>query len=161
MSDEDFTHLDSEGRARMVNVGDKPVTVRVAKARAVVTMSPDTARAMKSSTLDKGDALTVARLAGVMGAKRTPELIPLCHALVLDHVGVEIRIEADRAVILTEARCEGRTGVEMEALTAATTAALTLYDMAKSRDRSMAIAEVVLLEKSGGRSGTWIRPDDE
>lgn len=160
MSDKDFTHLDSEGRAQMVDVGDKPVTQRIAKARAVITMSPDTVRAIRESTLEKGDALTVARLAGMMGAKRTADLIPLCHPLALDHVGVEIRLEEDRAVILTEARCQGRTGVEMEALTAAATAALTLYDMAKSRDRSMEITAIVLLEKSGGRSGHWHRPGD-
>ena len=141
----------------MVNVDEKPTTRRSARARAVVTMAPETAQAIRAVELDKGDALSVARLAGIMGAKRTADLIPLCHPLPLDHVAVHLEVEEDRVVIETQATCDGKTGVEMEALTAATTAALALYDMAKARDRAMVISEVLLLEKSGGRSGHWRR----
>ncbi len=161
MSKDSFTHLDDDGRARMVNVDDKPVTRRRARAQATVHMSPDTARAIRAVELEKGDALSVARLAGIMGAKRTADLIPLCHSIPLDHVGVELHVLEDRVVIETEAACDGKTGIEMEALTAAMTAALALYDMAKARDRAMVIGEVMLLEKSGGRSGHWKRDAPE
>ena len=157
MSNKPFTHLDDDGRAHMVNVDEKPITLRRARARAVVMMSPETAQAIRTVELDKGDALAVSRLAAIMGAKRTADLIPLCHSLPLDHVSVEFDVLEDRVTIEIEAVCHGKTGVEMEALTAATTAALTLYDMAKARDRAMIISEVMLLEKSGGRSGHWQR----
>lgn len=158
MSDQPrLTHVDAEGRLAMVDVSDKAVTRRVAKAQAVVHMAPATATALDAGTLEKGDAIAVARLAGVMAAKRTAELIPLCHGLPLDHVDVVITIHADRAEILATATTTARTGVEMEALTAASVAALTIYDMAKAIDRGMVIAGVCLLEKHGGRSGSWVR----
>jgi cyclic pyranopterin phosphate synthase len=141
----------------MVNVDEKPITKRRARAQAVVMMSPDTAEAIRAVSLDKGDALSVARIAGIMGAKRTADLIPLCHPLPIDHVSVDLEVKHDRVLIHTEAVCHGKTGIEMEALTAAMTAALALYDMAKARDKEMVIGEVMLLEKSGGRSGDWRR----
>ena len=152
-----LTHLDESGAAHMVDVSDKPVTGRLARARATVEMAPATARAIREVTLAKGDALGVARIAGILAAKRTGELIPLCHPLPLDHVDVQLRIEDDRVIIETLARTSSRTGVEMEALTAATIAALTIYDMAKAIDRGMRITGVELVEKSGGKSGTWRR----
>jgi len=152
-----LTHVDAEGRLAMVDVSDKAVTRRVAKAQAIVRMAPATARALGAGTLEKGDAIAVARLAGVMAAKRTSELIPLCHGLPLDHVDVVISVHDDRAEIVATATTTARTGVEMEALTAASVAALTLYDMAKAIDRGMLISDVCLLEKHGGRSGSWVR----
>ena len=152
-----LTHIDADGQARMVDVSDKGVTVRVARARAIVEMAPATATAIRDASLAKGDVVAVARIAAVMGAKRTSELIPLCHPLPLDHVGVDIVVEDARVVITTTARCTGRTGVEMEALTAASVGALTVYDMAKAIDRGMRIVGVELLEKQGGRSGHWVR----
>jgi len=157
VSEPRLTHVDERGRAAMVDVGDKAVTTRSAVARAVVRMAPATVTAIRQATLAKGDALAVARLAGIMAAKRTAELIPLCHPLPLTHADVAITLEDERAVITASARCDGRTGVEMEALTAASVAALTLYDMAKAIDREMVIGEVMLLEKHGGRSGSWRR----
>jgi cyclic pyranopterin phosphate synthase len=155
----DLTHLDSSGRARMVDVGEKPATERRAVAQAVVRVSADTARRVEAGDAPKGDVLGVARIAGIQAAKRTAELIPLCHPLALTFVGVEGAIDAGAgAITLTaEARTTGPTGVEMEAMTAATVAALTVYDMVKGIERGAEIAEVVLLEKSGGRSGLWRR----
>jgi cyclic pyranopterin monophosphate synthase len=155
-----LTHLDAEGRARMVDVGDKPVTDRRAVARAVVRVSPDTARAVEAGDTPKGDVLGTARIAGIQAAKRTSELIPLCHPLALSFVGVDGVVDpgAGEIVLTAEARTTGPTGAEMEALTAASVAALTVYDMIKGIERGARIAEVVLLEKSGGRSGTWSRP---
>jgi len=153
----DLTHLDDSGRARMVDVGDKPSTERRAVARAVVRVSAPTAAAVAAGDAPKGDVLGVARIAGIQAAKRTSELIPLCHPLALSFVGVEGVIEADAIVLTAEARTNGPTGVEMEALTAASVAALTVYDMIKGIERGAAIEEVVLLEKSGGRSGEWRR----
>ncbi len=155
----ELTHLDPEGRARMVDVGDKPATDRRAVARAVVRVSADTARAVQAGDTPKGDVLGTARIAGIQAAKRTSELIPLCHPLALSFVGVEgaVDAEAGEIVLTAEARTTGPTGVEMEALTAASVAALTVYDMVKGLERGAQIAEVVLLEKSGGRSGTWRR----
>jgi cyclic pyranopterin phosphate synthase len=152
-----LTHVDESGAARMVDVSDKPVSGRLARARAVIEMAPATARAIREATLSKGDALGVARIAGILAAKRTDELIPLCHPLPLDHVDVELRLEDDRVIIETVARTASRTGVEMEAMTAASVAALTIYDMAKAIDRGMRITTVELVEKSGGKSGTWRR----
>ncbi len=155
----ELTHLDAAGRARMVDVGDKPATERRALARAVVRVSAATAARVLAGDAPKGDVIGVARIAGIQAAKRTSELIPLCHPLALSFVGVEGTVDAGAGeiVLLAEARTTGPTGVEMEALTAATVAALTIYDMVKGIERGAEIAEVVLLEKSGGRSGTWRR----
>jgi cyclic pyranopterin monophosphate synthase len=155
----DLTHLDPSGRARMVDVGDKPATERRAVARAVVRVSPETAAKVQAGDTPKGDVLGVARIAGIQGAKRTSELIPLCHPLALSYVGVEgeIDVQSGEIALTAEARTTGPTGVEMEALTAASVAALTIYDMVKGVERGAEIASVVLLEKSGGRSGHWRR----
>jgi cyclic pyranopterin monophosphate synthase len=155
----ELTHLDPSGRARMVDVGSKAVSERRAVARAVVRVSPETARKVAAGDAPKGDVLGVARIAGIQAAKRTADLIPLCHPLPLTFVGVEGSVDVDAgAITLTaEARTTGQTGVEMEAMTAASVAALTVYDMVKGIERGAEIAEVVLLEKSGGRSGHWTR----
>jgi cyclic pyranopterin phosphate synthase len=155
----ELTHLDAAGRARMVDVGDKPATERRAVARAVVKVSPETAGKVLAGDAPKGDVLGVARIAGIQAAKRTAELIPLCHPLPLSFVGVEASIDASTGgiTLTAEARTTGPTGVEMEAMTAASVAALTVYDMVKGIERGAEIAEVVLLEKSGGRSGRWTR----
>lgn len=145
----------------MVDVSDKGVTRRVAKAQAIVRMAPATASALGAGTLAKGDAIAVARLAGVMAAKRTAELIPLCHGLGLDHIDVAIELGPDFAEITTTAVTTARTGVEMEALVAASVAALTIYDMAKAIDREMVVGDILLLEKHGGRSGSWVRGADD
>jgi cyclic pyranopterin phosphate synthase len=156
---EQLTHLDATGRARMVDVGDKPSTERRAVARAIVRVSVETAQSVVAGDAPKGDVLGVARIAGIQAAKRTSELIPLCHPLALSFVGVEgaVDVEAGEIVLTAEARTTGPTGVEMEALTAASVAALTVYDMVKGIQRGAEIASVVLLEKSGGRSGEWRR----
>jgi len=158
-----LTHLDEHGRARMVDVGAKGETERLARAEALVTMAPATLAAVASGALPKGDVLATARLAGIMAAKRTHELIPLCHPLNLSFVGVEI--DVDEALpglrITTEAHLNGRTGVEMEALVAASVAALTVYDMCKAMDRGIEIDGVRLLEKAGGKSGHWRRERSE
>jgi cyclic pyranopterin phosphate synthase len=155
----ELTHLGRDGQARMVDVGDKPATDRRAIARAIVRVSPDTARRVREGDTAKGDVLGVARIAGIQAAKRTSELIPLCHPLALSFVGVEgsIDVEAGEIELIAEARTTGPTGVEMEALTAASVAALTAYDMVKGIERGAEIASVALLEKSGGRSGAWRR----
>jgi cyclic pyranopterin phosphate synthase len=155
----DLTHLDEHGTARMVDVGDKAATDRRAVARALVRMSPATAAKVLAGDAPKGDVLGTARIAGVLAAKRTGELIPLCHPLGLDHVDVDAEVDAAAGTVTltAEARVTARTGVEMEAMTAVSVAALTVYDMVKGLERGVAIAEVVLLEKSGGRSGTWRR----
>jgi cyclic pyranopterin monophosphate synthase len=154
-----LTHLDEHGNARMVDVGSKAVTGRRAVARAVVRMSPSTAQAVLAGDAPKGDVLGTAKLAGIMAAKRTDELIPLCHSLPLSFVGVEAAVDGDAGVVTltAEARTEAKTGVEMEALTAASVAALTVYDMVKGLEKGVEIAEVVLLEKTGGKSGDWHR----
>jgi cyclic pyranopterin phosphate synthase len=155
----ELTHLDPAGRARMVDVGDKAATERRALARAIVKVTSATARKVLAGDAPKGDVIGVARIAGIQAAKRTAELIPLCHPLALSFVGVEASIdpEAGEIEILAEARTTGPTGVEMEALTAASVAALTIYDMVKGIERGAEIASVVLLAKSGGRSGQWRR----
>jgi cyclic pyranopterin phosphate synthase len=152
-------HLNDRGEAHMVDVGGKPVTERTATASALVRMSPETARRLAAGTVPKGDVLAVARIAGITAAKRTDELIPLCHRVALTSVEVDLRIDRSRAAveITSTARALDRTGVEMEALVAASVAALTVYDMLKGIDRGIEIASVVLLEKAGGRSGTWRR----
>jgi cyclic pyranopterin monophosphate synthase len=155
----ELTHLDAQGTARMVDVGDKPASDRRAVARAVVRMSPETAAKVAAGDAPKGDVLGTARIAGVLAAKRTGELIPLCHPLGLDHVDVDAEVDAAAGTVTltAEARVTARTGVEMEAMTAASVAALTVYDMVKGIERGVEIASVALLEKSGGRSGTWRR----
>jgi cyclic pyranopterin phosphate synthase len=159
----EFSHLDERGRARMVDVGEKAQTQRVARAEARVRMARATLDLILDEAAPKGDVLGVARVAGVMAAKRTSELIPLCHPLPLDVAVVDIAADDQLPGlwIVAEARVTGRTGVEMEALTAASVAALTVYDMCKAVDRGMEIVAVRLLEKSGGRSGHWIREDAE
>ena len=156
-----LTHVDRSGRARMVDVGEKPVTQRVAVARGAVRMLPATAKKIAANAIAKGDVLATARIAGVMAAKRTGELIPLCHPLPLDFVDVRLDVDARRGVVAieAEARIAARTGIEMEALTAVSVAALTIYDMCKAVDRGMTIEDVCLVSKSGGRSGDWVRPD--
>jgi cyclic pyranopterin phosphate synthase len=155
----ELTHLDAAGRASMVDVGDKPATERRARARAIVRVTPATAAKVEAGDAPKGDVLGVARIAGIQAAKRTSELIPLCHPLALSYVGVDGSIDAASGEIelIAEARTTGPTGVEMEALTAASVAALTVYDMVKGIERGAEIASVTLLAKSGGRSGDWQR----
>ncbi len=157
--DSGLTHIDPEGRARMVDVGDKPEGTRRAVAEARVRMSPRTAAAVERGDGPKGDVLGPARLAGIAAAKRTAELIPLAHPLALSFadVSAEVRAGEGLVVLLAEASCRGRTGVEMEAMTAAAVAALTVYDMAKAIERGISIERVALLHKSGGRSGEWNR----
>jgi cyclic pyranopterin phosphate synthase len=154
----ELSHLDEQGRARMVDVGAKAETTREAVAAGRVRMSADTLRLLRAGDLPKGDVLGTARVAGIMAAKRTPELIPLCHPLLLTHVSVDFAYdEAAPAVeIRATVRCHGQTGVEMEALTAVGVAALTIYDMAKAVERGMVIEDVRLLEKRGGKSGEWV-----
>ena len=153
----ELTHADAAGRARMVDVGDKPETERVARAAGSIRMSEAALSAIELNQLAKGDAIATARIAGIMAAKRTSELIPLCHNIPLTDVGVDIEVDRSIPGLRVEAwaASRGRTGVEMEALTAATVALLTLYDMAKSIDRSMEISGVRLISKSGGKSGDW------
>ena len=150
-----FTHLDESGRARMVDVSDKDVTRREATARAVVTMQPETARLIASGGAAKGDVLAVAQVAGVMAAKRTPDLIPLCHPLPISGVDMTFDLDVERSQLEIRAtvRVTSRTGVEMEALTAASVAALTVYDMCKALDKAMTITDIRLVRKSGGKSG--------
>jgi len=153
-----FSHLDDDGRAQMVDVGGKDATRRRAVARATVRMEATTAEALSSGTVPKGDVLAVARVAGIQAAKRTSELIPLCHPLMLSSVTVDLVVGDGRVEVETAAETVGRTGVEMEALTACAVAALTVYDMCKALDRSMVVEGLGLWEKSGGRSGDWTRP---
>lgn len=156
-----LTHVGNDGRARMVAVGEKTVTHRTAVAEALVRVSPELAAAIRDNTLKKGNLLEVARLAGVQAAKRTDELIPLCHSLQLDDVSVEAELEGATVRIRTQASAHGRTGVEMEALTAAAVAALTVVDMGKAVDRSITVERIRLLEKHGGRSGSYVAPSTE
>src|SRR2546428_1018305 len=154
-----LTHLDHAGRARMVDVSPKPVSLREAVARGEVTMQPRTLARIAAGTLPKGDVLAVARLAGIMAAKRTADLIPLCHPLPLSHVDVLLAVDTTHARITIEGRAvvEGRTGVEMEALTAVAVAGLALYDMCKAVDRTMTLEQVRLVRETGGRSGAVVR----
>jgi len=155
-----LAHFTADGSARMVNVGQKEVTLRQARGGAVVVMKPETLALVQNRELAKGDVLGVARLAGIMAAKRTDELIPLCHSLGLDSVELQFRIrEPDRIEIESVVSVQSRTGVEMEALTAVSVAALTIYDMCKSVDREIMISEIRLLEKSGGKSGDYRRQE--
>ena len=161
MSDQ-LTHLDEHGNAAMVDVGNKEVTSRQAIACGEVRMSPATLAAVRDGDVPKGDVLAAARIAGIMAAKRTPELIPLCHTLLLSKAAVDFEIDEtdSRVQITATVRCKGQTGVEMEALTAVSVAALTIYDMAKALDKTMVIGEIKLVEKLGGKSGAWQRTGD-
>ena len=155
-----LTHLDPAGRARMVDVGAKAASGRAARAQAVVRMRPETARAVLAGDAPKGDVLGTARIAGVLAAKRTSELIPLCHGLPLSFVGVDAAVDAEAGTVtlVAEARTTAQTGVEMEALTAASIAALTVYDMVKGLERgTVAVTDTVLIEKTGGTKGDWRR----
>jgi cyclic pyranopterin phosphate synthase len=154
-----FTHFDKEGKARMVDVSDKAETERVATAKGSVIMQPATLALIKEGGVKKGDVLSIARLAGIMGAKRTPDLIPLCHPLALTSVQVDLTLDEARSAVDITATCKlvGKTGVEMEALTAVSVAALTVYDMCKAVDKGMQIADIRLTHKSGGKSGTFER----
>lgn len=162
MSDEPRTlsHVDVDGRIRMVDVGDKPATARIAEASGFVRMQPSTVEAIRTRRTPKGDPLETARLAGIMAAKHTATLIPLCHQLPLSSVDVRAELLDDGVQLIATASVIGRTGVEMEALTAVSVAALTIYDMCKAIDREMVIAEVRLERKSGGRSGDYFRSSE-
>lgn len=154
---QEFTHFDARGQAAMVDVGAKPVSERTATARARVAMLPATAALIRSGGAKKGDVLGVARIAGIMAAKRTAELIPLCHPLPISAVSVELEVSGDAVEIAATVRTSGQTGVEMEALTAASVTALTVYDMCKSVDRGMRIEAVRLTHKAGGKSGEFVQ----
>ena len=162
-SQDHLTHLDDQGRASMVDVGDKAVTSREAVARGYVSIQPETARLIREGLMKKGDVLTVAQVAGIMGSKKTSELIPLCHPLPIDKVDVDLDLdeERNRINIVATARTTARTGVEMEAMTAVSVAALTLYDMCKAVDRGIRIEGIRLVRKSGGRSGDIDLEGDE
>jgi cyclic pyranopterin phosphate synthase len=154
----EFTHLDPLGRARMVDVSAKDPSHRRAVARCRVLMQPETASKIASGAISKGDVLAVARVAGIQAAKQTANLLPLCHPLLVGSVFVNFRIEEDHVEVESQVDTVDRTGVEMEALTACSIAALTIYDMCKSADRGMTIGDLALWEKTGGRSGVWRRP---
>ena len=154
-NEKNLSHVDTSGRARMVDVGDKPMTDRRAVARGYITIGPETLWLIRAGQIGKGDPLQVARVAGIMAAKRTAELIPLCHQLPLAQVDVDFEPRDDGYYIEARVRTTAQTGVEMEALTAVTAAALTVYDMVKSSDKAMVIGEIRLIEKTGGRSGTY------
>jgi len=153
-----LTHFDAAGRAQMVDIADKAVTHRVAVARGTITMKPETLALVRDGTAKKGDVIGIARIAAIQGAKRTADLIPLCHPIPITRVTVDLDIdEAASAVHCTATvECDGKTGVEMEALTAVAAAALTVYDMAKALEKGMVIGEIRLLEKRGGKSGDWV-----
>jgi cyclic pyranopterin monophosphate synthase len=157
MAQKQLSHLDSKGRARMVDVTPKAATSRRAVAEAFIRLSRQTLSLLSRGALPKGNALETARLAGILAAKRTPDLIPLCHPLLLTHVDVEAKPSRDGVRFLASVSCTGPTGVEMEALTAASVAALTLYDMVKAVEKGATIERVQLLEKSGGKSGLYLR----
>ncbi|MEP4147952.1 MAG: cyclic pyranopterin monophosphate synthase MoaC [Halioglobus sp.] len=158
-----LTHLDETGAARMVDVGDKHVTQRVAVATATISMQPETLRLLREGGHKKGDVIAVARVAGIQAAKKCADLIPLCHPLMLNSVDVSFDLSAgnDRVDIQASCKVDGKTGVEMEALTAVSVAALTVYDMCKAVDRGMEISRIGLIEKQGGKSGHWRRGADE
>ncbi len=158
----EFTHFDERGNSRMVDVGDKPISARSAIATALVECSQDTIAAIQQQTVSKGNVLEVARLAGIMGCKQTSNLIPLCHPLPIDSVKIDFEIVGDTTIEITSSvKTLGRTGVEMEALTACSIAALTIYDMCKSIDRAIVIHSVKLLEKRGGKSGDFVRESSD
>ena len=157
----DFTHFNEEGHAKMVDVGEKPISRRAAVAAARVLVNEETFALIQSGGMKKGDVLTVAQIAGVMGAKRTPDLIPMCHPILIEGIDLSLHLDEARCSVEIEATvsCDGRTGVEMEALTAAATAALTVYDMCKAVQKDMVIADIRLLHKSGGIHGDFHREE--
>ena len=157
----DFTHFNEQGRAKMVDVGEKPVSQRTAVAAARVLVNDQTFALIKSGGMKKGDVLTVAQIAGVMGAKRTPDLIPMCHPILMDGINLELWLDETRTSVEITAtvRCGGKTGVEMEALTAVSTAALTVYDMCKAVQKDMVITDIRLLGKTGGVHGDYKREE--
>ncbi len=158
----DFTHFNEQGRAKMVDVGSKPVTTRTACAAARVLVNRETFELIRSGGMKKGDVLTVAQVAGVMGAKRTPDLIPMCHPILIDGINLQLELDEERCSVEIRATvsCDGRTGVEMEALTAASTAALTVYDMCKAVQKDMVITDLRLVHKTGGVHGDYARPGE-
>ena len=157
----DFTHFNEQGRAKMVDVGEKPVTTRTAVAAARVLVNSQTFELIRTGGMKKGDVLTVAQIAGVMGAKRTPDLIPMCHPILIDGINLELHLDEGRQSVEIQATvsCDGRTGVEMEALTAVSTAALTVYDMCKAVKKDMVITDIRLVSKTGGVHGDYKRED--
>ena len=157
----DFTHFNEQGRAKMVDVGEKPISQRVAVAAARVLVSEKTFELIRSGGMKKGDVLTVAQIAGVMGAKRTPDLIPMCHPILMDGINLNLSLNEEKLSVEIEATvsCDGRTGVEMEALTAVSTAALTVYDMCKAVQKDMVITDIRLLSKRGGVHGDYFREE--
>ncbi len=161
MTDHRLTHVDSSGAARMVDVSAKAVSVRTATAAGRVLVSPDVVRLLRSGEIPKGDALAVARIAGIQAAKRTPELVPLCHPIAIHGVTVDLHVEDRGVSIVATVRTADRTGVEMEALTCVAVAGLTLIDMVKAVDPAASIVDVRVLEKTGGTSGDWHRPDTQ
>ena len=158
----DFTHFNEQGRAKMVNVGEKPVSQRTAVAAGRVLVSDATFSLIQSGGMKKGDVLTVAQIAGVMGAKRTPDLIPMCHPILMDGINLELSLDENRKSVEIQATvsCDGRTGVEMEALTAVATAALTVYDMCKAVQKDMVITDIRLVSKTGGVHGDYKREEE-
>ena len=159
----DFTHFNEQGRARMVDVGEKPISQRVAVAGARVLVNENTFNLIKSGGMKKGDVLTVAQIAGVMGAKRTPDIIPMCHPILMDGINLELSLDEARlsVEIKAEVRCDGRTGVEMEALSAVSIAALTVYDMCKAVQKDMVISDIRLISKTGGVHGDYYREEEK
>ena len=159
----DFTHFNEQGRAKMVDVGEKPVSLRTAVAAGRVLVNRETFALIRSGGMKKGDVLTVAQIAGVMGAKRTPDLIPMCHPILIDGIDLELHLDEQRCSveIVATVSCAGRTGVEMEALTAVSTAALTVYDMCKAVQKDMVIADIRLLHKAGGVHGDYERKSEQ
>jgi cyclic pyranopterin phosphate synthase len=156
----EFSHVNSDGEARMVDISQKADTVREAVAKGKVLMKPETLKLVKANEMKKGDVLAVARVAGIAAAKRTPDLIPLCHTLLLDNVSVDFDLSANNCIEITaRAKSTGKTGVEMEALVAASVSALTIYDMCKAVDKGMTISEIYLESKTGGKSGTYRRKE--
>ena len=159
----DFTHFNEQGRAKMVDVGEKPLSQRVAVAAGRVLVNENTFALIRSGGMKKGDVLTVAQIAGVMGAKRTPDIIPMCHPILMDGIILELSLNEERRCVEITATvsCDGRTGVEMEALTAVSTAALTVYDMCKAVQKDMTITDIRLLKKTGGVHGDYIREEEK
>ncbi|MGN1015565.1 MAG: cyclic pyranopterin monophosphate synthase MoaC [Faecousia sp.] len=157
----DFTHFNEQGRAKMVDVGDKPISQRTAVAAGRVLVNRQTFDLIRSGGMKKGDVLTVAQIAGVMGAKRTPDIIPMCHPILMDGINLELELDPERCSVEIRAAvsCDGRTGVEMEALTAVSTAALTVYDMCKAVQKDMVITDIRLVKKTGGVHGDYSRED--
>ena len=157
----DFTHFGSDGRAKMVNVGEKPVSIRTAKAAGRVLVNRETFELIKNGGMKKGDVLAVAQVAGIMGAKRTPDIIPMCHPVIIDGVELELALDEARCSVEIKATvsCDGRTGVEMEALSAVSIAALTVYDMCKAVQKDMAISDIRLISKTGGVHGDYERTE--